>query len=86
MIIFQKRFFCDVLIHSCINPIHYLNQREVNSNDSNQLFLWRNEKSNRKSALDSKKLIFTHTKWFKKLSDNNCKILILSQNKATLDK
>ena len=80
----KKDSFCDVLIHSCINPIHYLNQREVNSNDSNQLFLWRNEKSNRKSALDSKKIdLFTHTKWFKKkLSDNNCKILIFESKQG----
>jgi len=72
--------FCDVLYHSCINPIHNLQIREVSKEDIKLLFEWKNEYYTRKKAFNSQKIEWeTHIKWFKnKLKDKNCYMFIIS--------
>ena len=76
--------FCDVILHSCINPIHDLELREVNENDSEILFNWRNDLKVRRNAFDSNKIdMSSHNKWLRnKISDKKCKLYIFETKLA----
>jgi len=74
--------YCDVLIHSCLNPIHFLKIRKASPNDLKLLFSWRNEKKVRKNAFNSKKIDFqTHLNWFKNKISNKDTIIYIFETR-----
>ena len=76
--------FCDVLYHSCINPIENLRIRRVKKEDSIVLFEWRNDPLVLRNAFDSKKIsLDSHEKWFKnQLKNSQSKIFIFETKKG----
>jgi RimJ/RimL family protein N-acetyltransferase len=75
--IVESKFF-DVLYHSCINPIHNLNLRNLKKIDSQLLFNWRNDSEVRKNSFNTELIpLESHEKWFnEKISNINTKIYI----------
>lgn len=77
--------YCDVIIHSFLNPIHSLKIRRVLPKDSSLLLSWRNDKKVRKNAFNPKKIDkLSHVDWFKeKIFNPKTKMYILETNEGS---